>query len=406
MEQETTTDPRVIEVVRPHEGRMIAGVAEGLSNRLDIPGWILRVGFVITAFMGGLGLVAYLACWALIRDEADHEAPASRFFARASTPQAWLGVGLIVTAIMVFLMTVADRWTFAPASPAVLWGGLILLVGVLLYSGQLRLPISGEKPQPTDQSANQPMPNATSAFQASSAPVAPSPEPAPVAPPRSPKPPRAPKPPRQSSPLGRITIGVAILALGVLAALDAAGLTWFQPEVRHYLGLATVAVGGGLLVGSLWGRARWLILVAAVLVPALLISPVVGVAQAASRYIVAESFETLPTNHQFETQSLTIDLSGLPWNGENIELNISGDVGNITVLVPIDVSASGTARVGLGRIHLPSYYTSWPEVDRTVSFDHPGYDEEGPILGHVTVNAQVEVGGISVQHTWVERNPS
>lgn len=50
---------------------MVAGVAAGLSDHLGIDVMVLRVGFVVTIVLGGLGVVLYGAFWALVpqRDE-------------------------------------------------------------------------------------------------------------------------------------------------------------------------------------------------------------------------------------------------------------------------------------------------------------------------------------------------
>jgi phage shock protein PspC (stress-responsive transcriptional regulator) len=54
-------------------GRMVAGVAGGLADYFDVDATIVRIGFVVLAFMGGLALPAYLAGWLLIPEEGhDH----------------------------------------------------------------------------------------------------------------------------------------------------------------------------------------------------------------------------------------------------------------------------------------------------------------------------------------------
>jgi phage shock protein PspC (stress-responsive transcriptional regulator) len=54
-------------------GRMVAGVAGGVADYFDVDPTLVRVGFVVLAFMGGLALPAYLAGWLLIPEEGhDH----------------------------------------------------------------------------------------------------------------------------------------------------------------------------------------------------------------------------------------------------------------------------------------------------------------------------------------------
>jgi phage shock protein PspC (stress-responsive transcriptional regulator) len=54
---------------RGRERRMLAGVAVGLADYFDIDPTLVRVGFVVLAFMGGLAIPVYLAGWLLIPEE-------------------------------------------------------------------------------------------------------------------------------------------------------------------------------------------------------------------------------------------------------------------------------------------------------------------------------------------------
>lgn len=58
-------------LVRPKEGRKIAGVAQGLANYFDVDATLVRIIWVILLLPGGLpGLIPYLICWAVIPGEA------------------------------------------------------------------------------------------------------------------------------------------------------------------------------------------------------------------------------------------------------------------------------------------------------------------------------------------------
>ncbi len=54
---------------RRRGGRMLGGVAVGLADYFDVDPVLVRVGFVVLAFVGGLAVPLYLAGWALIPDE-------------------------------------------------------------------------------------------------------------------------------------------------------------------------------------------------------------------------------------------------------------------------------------------------------------------------------------------------
>lgn len=56
---------------RRREGRLVAGVAAGLSDHLGIDVLVLRIGFVVTVVLGGLGVFLYAAFWAVVPQAAN-----------------------------------------------------------------------------------------------------------------------------------------------------------------------------------------------------------------------------------------------------------------------------------------------------------------------------------------------
>lgn len=55
-------------LVRPREGRWIAGVCAGLARRFGVPTFLVRLLFVIFGVTGA-GELAYIALWILIPKE-------------------------------------------------------------------------------------------------------------------------------------------------------------------------------------------------------------------------------------------------------------------------------------------------------------------------------------------------
>jgi phage shock protein PspC (stress-responsive transcriptional regulator) len=55
--------PPVREWNRAREGRWIAGVARGLSNRFGVPCTAVRLIFLLSILWGGWGIVVYVALW-------------------------------------------------------------------------------------------------------------------------------------------------------------------------------------------------------------------------------------------------------------------------------------------------------------------------------------------------------
>jgi phage shock protein PspC (stress-responsive transcriptional regulator) len=48
---------------------VLGGVAAGFGRHLDVDPVLVRVAFVVLAFANGLGVLLYLACWALVPRE-------------------------------------------------------------------------------------------------------------------------------------------------------------------------------------------------------------------------------------------------------------------------------------------------------------------------------------------------
>lgn len=67
-------------LTRPRRGRMIAGVAAAIADRTGVDVGLMRLGFVVSLFFGGLGLVMYVAGWALIPEEGESRSPAEKMF--------------------------------------------------------------------------------------------------------------------------------------------------------------------------------------------------------------------------------------------------------------------------------------------------------------------------------------
>jgi phage shock protein C len=58
-------------LMRPHEGRKIAGVALGLAEYFDIDVTLVRLVWVLVALFGGCGLLAYVVGWIVIPSERE-----------------------------------------------------------------------------------------------------------------------------------------------------------------------------------------------------------------------------------------------------------------------------------------------------------------------------------------------
>lgn len=56
-------------LVRPRNGKLIAGVCAALAARFGLPKFLLRLGFVIFGLVG-VGELVYIALWIIIPKES------------------------------------------------------------------------------------------------------------------------------------------------------------------------------------------------------------------------------------------------------------------------------------------------------------------------------------------------
>ena len=56
-------------LLRPVNGKMIAGVCAGIANYFDIDPTIVRIIYVLMFFMLGTGILVYLILWLAIPQE-------------------------------------------------------------------------------------------------------------------------------------------------------------------------------------------------------------------------------------------------------------------------------------------------------------------------------------------------
>ncbi|MDX6350277.1 MAG: hypothetical protein QOF84_5067 [Streptomyces sp.] len=56
-------------LVRPRNGRMIAGVCAGLADRFGMSAMTMRVIFVLSCLLPGPQFLVYLALWVLLPSE-------------------------------------------------------------------------------------------------------------------------------------------------------------------------------------------------------------------------------------------------------------------------------------------------------------------------------------------------
>lgn len=56
-------------LLRPRNGRKIAGVCQAFAEYFDLDVSLIRVAWVVCVLCGGIGLIAYIVAWIIIPEE-------------------------------------------------------------------------------------------------------------------------------------------------------------------------------------------------------------------------------------------------------------------------------------------------------------------------------------------------
>ncbi|MEV6371031.1 PspC domain-containing protein [Micromonospora musae] len=62
-------------LVRPRQGRMLAGVCAGLAQRFGMSAGMVRLLFLLSLLLPGTQVIVYLVLWLLMPNEDRHLAP-------------------------------------------------------------------------------------------------------------------------------------------------------------------------------------------------------------------------------------------------------------------------------------------------------------------------------------------
>jgi phage shock protein PspC (stress-responsive transcriptional regulator) len=361
---------------RPHNGRLVAGVAAGIGKRYGIDPIIVRIALVVATFYGGVGVLFYLLGWLLLPAEQDEVSPIEALVGRGRSSMSpgftiVLGIALIPT--MIFF-TDGDSATYLVA--AVLLAGLFLLHRgranhkyAVLPTDPAQMPStspitdSGFKGEPmSDQTRWVGQSPVTEGQQPpawdplGAAPFAwDLPEPQPVAPEPEPEPPA----PRHKSRIGLATFGFTVAAGAALFATNA-----FPAHVS--VGILAGIVGLGMIAGSFLGGGRGLIALSAVLC---CFGAVLSVSHVDNVHDIGGSLNETPTSisqvqpsYQGGIGDVTLDLTQLP-NSGTVQTSVSVGTGNARVIVPATADVVVTCHSPIGNVDCLGQHESGPNND-------------------------------------------
>ncbi len=357
-------------LARSRTDRYIAGVCGGLGAHFGVAPVFFRLGFVALTFAGGVGLILYIAACLLLPD-----AGTGRQLGWSRSAVGDRGTTrLVVYALLAFAALILAFSTIHLAGDGVVVGLALLGTGVFLLAQERER--SGHLAPMTPTTAA-PAGYAAAAFGAPAA-----------AQPEGTWTPQALRRPR--SVLGLLTVAAALLAVGVVALLDAAGVA--SLGIASCLAIALIVVGAGLVAGTWFGRSRMLFVIGALLVPltfsATLVSePLTG---GTGNVIVApQSLADLKGQYHLAVGQLTVDLSQLPLSASPT-VTVTVALGRLTVVIPPQADVYVAAHTGAGHIDL------FGATDDGINIDSPISQSPSPGGGRLHLALSVGFGEIDV----------
>ena len=417
--------PPIALLRRSRSDRKVVGVAGGLGRYAGVDPLILRILFVVLALFGGSGLLLYAAGWLLIPDEGETESEGQRLLRGRTSGST---TATIVAGLVALILALVAVGSLVDTGPGLGGLGVMIAVAVVVVllvrngqrpgtgqpgpagqSGQAWAP--GQTGQSTPPGAPGPVygpaPEAGSGTYgqtpgtAYSTPPPMAPADAPPAPPppvwaTAPVPPVPPRPKRPKSVLGRATVSVALIVVGLMVGWNAlADGSADDFRAVAVFGAALAVVAGGLLVGAVAGRSRGLIVLGLLL----------SMATAASAHTdddfgggVGERNWTPTTAAAAERDfrlgigDAELDLTRLP-GGSDVDVDVRVGIGELRVIVPEGAEVVATGQVGVGTMQLLDQPArDGDDLQQTVRAD--GADADGTTI---TLDAHVGLGDLEVR---------
>jgi phage shock protein PspC (stress-responsive transcriptional regulator) len=320
-------------LTRSRDDRVLGGVAGGLGRYFSIDPIIFRIGFVVLSFVGGTGLLAYLAALLFVPDEGDTAPLAAR-----RKIVAVAGVVVLAIAALSFLGSFSSGWWFWGPGPGVFFVAIVAMGGVLLWRAA-----QGEGPAAATALAR-----------------------------------------------GGLAIAIAFGALFAAAAVALAAAAGGGIAIA-----AIVIVLGLALIGAAFaGGARWLIAPALVLaIPlGLVVSANADVGGGiGDRHHRPGSMAELDRSYDLGVGELRVDLRDLTLPAGDTDLDFDVGVGHVIVLVPEDACVTSDVEVGMGYAEVLDRNEGGVDID----LDHDA--TAAPEVSRVRIKAEIGVGALEVE---------
>lgn len=329
--------PQARRLVRLRGNRIFGGVCAGLGRYFNTDPVFFRIAAVVLAFIGGAGVLLYLAALLLIPNE-----DAAGAEAVAAGPNEGRNRGLVIVGVVALLLV---GWPFLLGAGFIV-GGILVPLAVLVVAGVLVWwLVSGEGPSGDAGDIAR-----------------------------------------------RAALGIGIL---LLCGAVAVGGAWAAAAGGETV-VAILVIGTGLAIaaGAFLRPVRWLVL------PALALALSAGVVSASGidldggvgeRTYRPDSTDELRDRYELGLGELTVDLRDADLPPGDTPLGVKLGVGSAQVIVPEGVCVATTADVGVGNVR---FFRDENNGGVDVDFDERPDAPTG--ASRVVVDAELGVGELRV----------
>jgi phage shock protein PspC (stress-responsive transcriptional regulator) len=320
-------------LARSREDRVVAGVCGGFARYFNIDPVFVRIGAVALAFVGGAGLLLYLAALLLM--------PGEQGSAVVPTSGQGRNRALVILGVGALLLV---AWPFLLGGGLLLAGigiPLALLVGTGVLVWWL---VSGEGPSGDAGDVAR----------------------------------------RAALGIGILVLSGIVFVGGAFAA--AAGPDWLVPAL-------VIAAGAAVAAGAFLKPVRWLVPPALALALAAGVVAAAGIdldGGVGEREYRPASTADLRDRYQVGLGELVVDLRETELPAGDVPLEVDVGVGEAMLIVPEDVCVATTADVGIGNVSM------FGRDNGGVDVDFQDTPDAAPDVTRVLLDAEVGVGEVRV----------
>jgi len=355
-------------LARNTSARVLGGVAAGIADHFGVDPVLVRLGFVVATFFGGVGVLAYVVAWIVLPDATPGAAPAPR------DNRQLLAFGLVALGLATIPNGLGFGWHFGGGFwpiALIAFGGTVLWLRTRDDQSVRPTPPPPETPTDTPPSA--------AVIEAVTAPS-----------PARPRRARRSKEPR--GPVLAITLSVLLILGGVTWLVVAAG--WTSVDLGVVAAIALTIVGAGLVASAWIGRARGLVVLGILLA---LVVGAFGAVDVPVRGGIGDATYAPATHagihdrYRMAIGRLELDFTREVLAGHHTDVTATVGLGRLVVRVPHDVRLVVDGHAGVGDVSILGRDAGncCPSDGHVVRAGTPGH-------GTLVLHARVGAGAIDV----------